>query len=67
MIEILLNGQARLVEPGLTLERLLASLNLPEGRVAVERNTRVVPRARFALEPVEQGDRFELVTLVGGG
>ena len=67
MIEITVNGRKRDVEPGLTLEALLAALSLPEGRVAVERNLRVVPRGRFAAEPVEAGDRFEVVTLVGGG
>lgn len=67
MIEIVVNGRKRDVEPGLTLESLLAALELPEGRVAVERNRRVVPRGGFAAEPVEAGDRFEVVTLVGGG
>ena len=67
MIEIVLNGQKRELEPGLTLEALLARLELPAGRVAVERNKQVVPRARFATEPVEPGDRLEIVTLVGGG
>lgn len=67
MIEIVLNGQTRTVEPGLTLERLLERLELPIGRVAVERNREIVPRMRYAREPVEPGDRFEVVTLVGGG
>lgn len=67
MIRIVLNGQDRGVEPGLTVESLLARLELPEGRVAVERNRQIVPRSRFRLEPVEAGDRIEVVTLVGGG
>ncbi|HET9481074.1 MAG TPA: sulfur carrier protein ThiS [Candidatus Polarisedimenticolia bacterium] len=67
MIGIVLNGQARRVESGLTLESLLARLELPAGRVAVERNRQVVPRARYGAEPIEEGDRLEIVTLVGGG
>ena len=67
MIEVVVNGETRRVEAGLTLESLLAALGLPAGRVAVERNRRVVPRGRYAAEPVEAGDRFEVVTLVGGG
>ena len=67
MIEIVINGRPHAVAPGLTLERLLASLDLPKGPVAVERNLSVVPRARFPFEPVEAGDRLEIVTLVGGG
>jgi len=67
MIEITLNGQRRQVEPGLSLETLLARLELPLARVAVERNRQVVPRSRYSAEPVEPGDRIEVVTLVGGG
>ncbi|HEY3176253.1 MAG TPA: sulfur carrier protein ThiS [Candidatus Polarisedimenticolia bacterium] len=67
MIEIVVNGRRRDVDPGLTLESLLAALELPPGRVAVERNRRVVPHGSFATEPVEPGDCFEVVTLVGGG
>ena len=67
MIEIVLNGERRGVDPGLTLEQLLKKLELPLTRVAVERNRRVVPRGRYASEPVEAGDRLEIVTLVGGG
>ena len=67
MIEIVLNGRTRQVETGMTLQLLLARLELPPGRVAVERNQSVVPRSRYASEPVEAGDRLEVVTLVGGG
>jgi len=67
MIEIVINGRARSVEEGLTLETLLSDLELPAGRLAVERNGVVVPRARYAGVQVEAGDRLEVVTLVGGG
>jgi len=67
MIRIVLNGQTREIEPGLTLAELLGRLELPVGRVAVERNRRVVPRGGYAAELVEPGDRIEVVTLVGGG
>ena len=67
MITIFVNGDQKQVEAGLTLERLLSQFDLPAGRIAVERNRRVVPRAEYPAEPVEPGDRFEVVTLVGGG
>jgi len=67
MIEIAVNGRTMSVEEGLTVGRLLERLGLPAGRVAVERNRNVIPRGRHDAEPVEAGDRFELVTLVGGG
>lgn len=64
---IVVNGEKREMDDGLTLERLLGRLDLPIARVAVERNRRVVPRARYPIEPVEPGDHYEIVTLVGGG
>ena len=67
MIEIVLNGKERSVEAGLTLAALIAGLELDSSRLAVERNRRVVPRSSFASEPVQAGDRIEIVTLVGGG
>ncbi len=67
MIEIAVNGERMSVEAGLSVARLIERLGLPPGRVAIERNRAVVPRGRHAEEPVEAGDRFEVVTLVGGG
>ena len=66
-ITIRLNGQEKDVEAGLTLDELLRRLELPERRLAVERNLKVVPRDRYGATPVEAGDRLEIVTLVGGG
>jgi thiamine biosynthesis protein ThiS len=67
VIAILVNGEERRIEPGLTLARLLAAMELPAARLAVERNGVVIPRERYNLEPLEAGDRLEIVTLVGGG
>jgi len=67
LIEIVLNGKEKSVESGLTLAALITGLELDSSRVAVERNRQVVPRSRIASEPVEGGDRIEIVTLVGGG
>jgi thiamine biosynthesis protein ThiS len=35
--------------------------------VAVERNLQIVPRARHGETALADGDRLEVVTLVGGG
>lgn len=67
MIKVVVNGVARTIDAGLNLEQLLARLELPPGRIAVERNRQVVARTSYAEETVEDGDRLEIVTLVGGG
>ena len=64
---IVLNGERRAVESGLSVAELLYGLGLDSGMVVVERNRRILARADLADTPVEDGDRFELVHFVGGG
>jgi sulfur carrier protein len=40
---------------------------LYSGRVAIERNLEILPRAAWPETRVESGDRFEIVQFVGGG
>ena len=67
MIAISLNGEHREVPENLTLQALLAWLNLPADRVAVERNLEIVPRSLWAETAIHAGDRLEVVHFVGGG
>ena len=46
---------------------MLASLNRDPKKVAVEVNEEVVPREQHATTELREGDRVEIVTLVGGG
>lgn len=62
-----LNGEQREVPDGLSLAGLIDWLELPPDRVAVERNLEVVKRANWAETPLENGDRLEIVRMVGGG
>lgn len=64
---ITLNDAARTVASGLTIEGLLIELKLQPRFLAVELNRRVVPRADHATTLLSDGDRVEVVTLVGGG
>ncbi len=66
-MEILLNGEARRLDPGCTLERLLGDAQLAGRRVAVEVNGEIVPRARHATHLLQAGDRVEIVHALGGG
>ncbi len=66
-IRIVCNGEERRIAAGATAADLLAELRLEPKHVAVELNLRLVPRARHAAEPLAEGDRVEIVTLVGGG
>ena len=65
--EITLNDAVRTVATGMTVEQLLADMKLQPRFLAVELNRRVVPRADHATTFLADGDRVEIVTLVGGG
>ncbi len=66
-MELLINGQKRAVRDGLTLEELVSELSIEGRPIAVELNFAVVPKDRYASTRLSEGDRLEIVSLVGGG
>jgi len=66
-VEIVVNGDPRIVPEGSTIASLLHGLSLPATRVAVERNREIVRKTEYAAVPLRAGDRIEIVTFVGGG
>lgn len=66
-ISITVNGAERRITPGTTVRALIAELGLTGQPVAAEVNRAVVPFRRHAEHQLTEGDRVELVTLVGGG
>lgn len=46
---------------------LLAALDLPRTKIAVELNREIVPRSRYDDTPLGEGDQIEIVQFVGGG
>jgi sulfur carrier protein len=66
-VKILLNGESREVPDGTSVAELLRRLELAPERVAIERNGRLVRRTEHAAVRLEEADRVEVVTLVGGG
>ena len=66
-MQIIVNGQPQTRDATVTLGELLAELNLPPRRVAVELNRQIVRRADYDRTTLRDGDTLEIVTLVGGG
>jgi len=66
-IIIQVNGESRETAEGTTVAGLLAQLGLKTGRVAVEHNMQILPKAKWEETRVAAGDRFEIVQFVGGG
>ena len=64
---IQVNGQPQEIDAGASVATLLEVLGVTQAHVAVELNLQVVPRARHPQTVLREGDRLEVVTLVGGG
>jgi len=52
---------------GLSVAGLIAHLELPETKIAVERNREVVPKSTFAETQLENHDVLEIIHFIGGG
>ena len=66
-MQIRINGEDKTIADGLTVAELLVELSLEPTRVAIERNKQLVRRTTFADAALADGDKLEIVTLVGGG
>lgn len=66
-VQIFINGEARPVLAGITLDALIAELGFEKDKVAVEYNRGIVRRPRWHEVHLADGDRLEIVHFVGGG
>ena len=66
-IRIQVNGEPREVPAGTNVDDLVRDCGLRPEQVAIEVNEALVARDRRAATALKEGDRVELVTLVGGG
>ena len=65
-MEILVNGDQQQLANGATVQQLLEELQLG-GRIAVELNGEIIPKASFTETALQDGDRLEIVRAIGGG
>jgi sulfur carrier protein len=68
-MRIHLNGEELEVPEGTTISELIKSLNIQVREVgfAVAVNEEVVPKSKYENHKLSDGDRVEIVHLVGGG
>jgi sulfur carrier protein len=67
VIDIVVNGEQKSVEEGITIAGFLKQLDISSRGVAVEVNQQIRPRDTHHQTLLHQGDVLEIVTLVGGG
>jgi thiamine biosynthesis protein ThiS len=66
-VKVWINGQAQDTPMLETVADLAAWLRLPAFGSAIELNGEVIRRADHPSTPLKEGDRLEVVRLVGGG
>jgi sulfur carrier protein len=66
-VTIRLNGEPRGVRGGITVAGLLRELDIQSDRVAVELNLEIVDRQAFETRRLQEGDRLEILSFIGGG
>lgn len=66
-VQLLVNGQAREVAAGSTVDQMVAAVTGLDSGVAVAVNGEVIPRRGWPATPVGDGDQIEIVMAVQGG
>jgi sulfur carrier protein len=66
-MEIKVNGEVREVAVGLTIECLLAELEIENRCVAIEHNGQFLEGDQVSTVALSEGDQLEIVRFVGGG
>jgi len=65
-MHIYLNGEKRSTDAD-NISELLAELGMEGRMIAIERNLEVVPKSAYADTELAEGDRVEVVHMIGGG
>ena len=65
--QIQVNGESREAKAGTTVADLLRELDIKSDRVAVEVNLEILDKGAFAQRSLQEGDRVEVISFIGGG
>jgi sulfur carrier protein len=66
-VAVILNGEARHMEPGTTVAQIVAALDAGPRGVAVALNQEVVARSAWVRTEVCDGDRIDVLRAAQGG
>jgi sulfur carrier protein len=67
VISVCINGSPQIFEHAISIADLVATLDLTGKRIAIERNSEIVPRSMLTQCLLADGDKIEVVVAVGGG
>ena len=66
-MQIVVNGAAQDVDSRTSIQGLIESLSLGNGKIAIELNGEIVPRSLFTETILQPDDKLEIVQAIGGG
>ncbi|MBI5894103.1 MAG: sulfur carrier protein ThiS [Deltaproteobacteria bacterium] len=66
-VKIKVNGKDKIISDNTTVEKFLEELNIKPQGIAVELNLEIVPKSRYVETILKDGDKVEIVQMVGGG
>ena len=66
-MELIINGDQRLIDSSYSLMDLLVSLEMTQGHIAIELNGEIIPKSTFQQQQLSDGDKIEIVQAIGGG
>lgn len=65
-MQLTINGEKKEIKAQ-TVAEAIAVLGIDAAQVAVERNGGIVPKSRYVVEALAEGDVIEIVEFIGGG
>jgi thiamine biosynthesis protein ThiS len=66
-VQVIVNGESRIIPTGETISGLLKTLEIEPERVAVELDRKIVKRGQWEETFLRDGAQLEIVQFVGGG
>ena len=66
-MQVVLNGEKETLEDALTLAQLIERKGLAEKRIALEVNEQIISKSRHPQFVLNDGDKVEIITAIGGG
>ena len=66
-IKITVNGKQMQIIPKFSLKSLITKLKMPQNKIAIELNKKIIDKNRISKIQLKKGDKIEIVHFIGGG
>ena len=66
-VKIKINGKNLIIKPKMTLKDVIYKYKIPEKKVAIELNQKIVNKQNLGKIKIKNFDKIEIVHFIGGG